>query len=299
MKSIFALVLLFALSLSGLKAQTPISVKEDSLTVGKSTMPSLTVNIPEVKYESALKSWTKELQSGTKSKLVTENNSMTIFGAKIKDVSPNPINVYSKMSYIDSTVLLSVTFEIKKDQYIERSSSETDLNKAKNYLKEFAKNEYLDVAKDQADAQDKKLHDMQKELSSLERDKSKLQKTIESDNTDITSEKQNIEVQKNELAAVSNELVEQNKQLSSPDSPDAIKKEKTDYINTLEKRQKKAQSSLESSQNKINKANNEVDKLNQEIPNNEKQQQELNEKIQVQQAITQKYDDRVKAIKSY
>lgn len=299
MKSIFTLMLLASISFIGIKAQRPVTVTDDSLTFGKSTMPGITVTIPEVKYETALKSWTKELQSGTKSKIVTENNSMSIFGAKIKEISPNPVNVYSKMANIDSAVKLTVVFELKKDQYIERSQSETDLTKAKNYLKEFAKNEYLDLAKDQADEQDKKLRDLQKDLSSLERDKSKLQKTIESDNTTITSEKQNIEVQKNELAAVSTELVEQNKQLSAPDSPDAIKKEKTDYINTLEKRQKKAQNSIESSQNKINKANNEIDKANKEIPNNEKQQQELNDKIQVQQAITQKYDDKVKTIKSY
>jgi chromosome segregation ATPase len=282
----------------GVKAQKPISVSEDTVSFGKSTMPALTVNIPEVKYETTLKSWTKELQSGTKSKLVTENNQMTIFGAKIKDVSPNPINVYSKMSNRDSSVILTVAFELKKDQYIERSSSETDLNNAKKYLKEFARSEYLDVAKDQADAQDKKLHDLQKQLSSLERDKSRLQKDIESANSTITSENQNLTVQQNELDAVSQELVEQNKQLSSPEA-DPVKKDKNDYINGLVKRQKKAQNAIESSHSKINKANNEIDKANKEIPNNEKQQQELNDKIQVQQAVAQKYDDKVKAIKSY
>ena len=80
---------------------------------------------------------------------------------------------------------------------------------------------------------------------------------------------------------------------------DPVKKDKNDYINGLVKRQKKAQNAIESSHSKINKANNEIDKANKEIPNNEKQQQELNDKIQVQQAVAQKYDDKVKAIKSY
>jgi chromosome segregation ATPase len=261
-------------------------------------MPGLSVNIPEVKYETTLKSWTKELQSGTKSKLVSENNTMSIFGAKIKEISPTPLNVYSRMINLDTVVKLTVVFELKKDQYIERSAGETDLQKAKNYLKNFAKGEYLDVAKDQEDAEDKKLRDFQKDLSSLEKDKSRLQKDIDAANSTIYNENQNIAIQKNELESVSAEIVEQNKQLSSPQA-DPVKKEKTDYLNGLEKRKKKALNAIESSQSKINKANTEIDKANAEIPKNEKMQEQLNEKIANQQAVYQKYADKTKAIKSY
>jgi hypothetical protein len=298
MKSISTLLILMSLSFIGINAQKPVTVSDDSLSFGKSNMPGITVTIPEVKYEDALKAWTRELQSGTKSKLVTENNVMSIFGAKIKEISPNPMNVYSKMVNLDSSVLLTVTFELKKDQYIERSSGETDLSKAKNYLKEFAKNEYLDVAKNQADSEDKKLRDLQKDLSSLEKDKSRLQKSIESSKSTILSENDILAIQKNELETVSAEIIEQNKQLSSPQA-DPVKKEKTDYLNDLEKRKKKALNTIESAQEKINKANNEIDKANAEIPKNEKMQDQLNEKIEAQQAVYQRYADKTKAIKSY
>jgi peptidoglycan hydrolase CwlO-like protein len=298
MKSISTLLLLVSVSFIGLNAQKPITVSDDSLTYGKSPMPGISVTIPEVKYETVLKSWTRELQSGTKSKLVTENNTMSIFGAKIKDLSPTPLNVYSKMMALDSMVKLTVVFELKKDQYIDHSTSETDLQKAKNYLKQFAKAEYLDLAKDQEDAEDKKLRDLQRDLSSLEKDKSRLQKDIESANSTIYSENQNLAIQKNELESVSAEIVEQNKQLSTPQA-DAVKKEKTDYLSGLEKRKKKALNSMESSQAKINKANNEIDKANAEIPKNEKMQDQVNNKISAQQAVYQKYADKTKAIKAY
>ncbi len=298
MKSISTLIILLSLSFIGLKAQKPITVSDDSLNFGKVTMPGITVTIPEVKYEVVLKAWTRELQSGTKSKLVTENNSMTIFGARIKDITPNPINVYSKMVNLDTSVLLTVVFELKKDQYIERASGETDLSKAKNYLKEFAKSQYLDVAKDQADAEDKKLRDLQKDLSSLEKDKSRLQRSIESSNKTIFSENENLAIQKNELQTTSDEIIEQNKLLGSP-LADQVKKEKTNYLNDLEKRKKKALKAIESSQEKINKENSEIDKANAELPKNEKMQEQLNEKIGAQQAVYQKYTDKVKTIKAY
>lgn len=298
MKSITIFVLLIAFFSMELSAQTPIRVDEDSLKLGKAVMPALTVTIPEVNYKETLKAWTKELQSGTKSKIVTDGNNLSIFGARIKEINPNPINVYSSMTTRDSMVMLTVAFEEKKDQYVERKSSETEFNNAKNYLKGFAKNEYLDVAKDQADAEDKKLHDLQKQLSSFERDKARLQKTIESANTTISSEQQNLAVQQNELTAVSNEIVDQNKLLSAPEA-DAVKKEKTDYVSGLEKRKKKAQSAIETSQDRINKANGEIDKANQEIPKNERAQTDLSEKIENQQAVVARYNNKVKTIKSY
>jgi chromosome segregation ATPase len=297
MKLISTLLVLILVSCIGTKAQKPILVSEDSINIGKNRLPALTVNIPEANYEKTLKSWTKELQSGTKSRLVTENSEMTIFGAKIKEVSPNPINVYSKLVNLDSMLKLTVVFELKKDQYIERATGESDLTKAKNYLKEFARNQYIDLVKGQIDAEDKKLRDIQRELSSLEKDKSSLQKSIQSNNKDIASEKNNILVLNNELATVSAELVEQNIQLSSI-SEGPVQKEKSDYIKGLEKRKKEALKSIEKSQNKIDKANNEIDKANLEISRNERMQTEVMDKIAKQEAVYQQFVDKLKKIKS-
>jgi chromosome segregation ATPase len=298
MKSIFILFFLLLISCTGIKAQKPILVSEDSIAFGKGKLPGLSVTIPEVNYEKTLKTWTRDLQSGTKSKLVTENNEMSIFGAKIKKVSPNPINVYSKLMNIDSGIKINVAFEVKKDKYIERSTGETDLNNAKLYLKEFARNQYIDLAKDQVDAEDKKLLDLQRDLSSLEKEKTQFQKTIESENTIIVSENDKITIQNNELASVTSEIIEQNKQLGST-SDDKTKNAKKDYINSLEKRKKKVQNMIETSQNRINKANNEIDKAYAEIPRNDKMQEQVNEKIQNQQAFLGKFTDKLKQIKSY
>jgi len=298
MKSISTLLCLVLISCVGIKAQKPILVSVDSLKFGKGMLPSLTVTIPEVNLEKTLKAWTKELQSGTKSKLLTENGEMSIFGAKIGKISPNPINVYSKMVNLDSVVKLTAAFEMKKDQYIDISTGEPGLTNAKSFLKEFAKEQYIELAKDQADAEDKKLYDFQKDLSSLEKEKTKLQKSIQSNNSDIITEKDNITVQNNELSAVSAEIIEQNKQLITMEEGN-VKKEKMNYINGLEKRKKKALNSIESSQNKINKANSEIDKANLDISTNAGMQIQANEKVVKQQAVYQTFADKLKTIKSY
>ncbi len=298
MKIKFTLAFLLMIPFTGIKAQQPLVISEDSLKIGNSLLPAITINIPEVNYEKTLKSWTRELQSGTKSKVVTENGEMSIFGAKIKDISQNPLNAYSKLTAIDSALQLSVSFELKKDQYIERRNNEADFSKASNYLKEFARSQYMDVAKDQADKEEKILHDLQKELSSLENEKSRLQRSIQSNYSTISDAKENITIQNNELTTVNTALVEQNSQLSTME-PGPAQKEKTEAIKDLEKRKKKAMNALESLENRISRANNEIDKANAEIPRNERMQEKVQDQIVAQEAVYQKYADKLKKIKSY
>jgi chromosome segregation ATPase len=298
MKLKFTLIILALIPFSGISAQKPIIVSEDTLQIGKSLVPGLSVTIPEADYEKALKTWTRDLQTATKSKVVTENGEMSIFGAKIKSISPNQINVYSKLVKLDSMLQLFASFETKKDQYIVKSTGEPEFAKAQDYLKEFAKSQYIDVAKEQADAEDKKLRNLQKELSSLENEKSKMQKGIQSDNTTIASEKENVIIQNNELNTVSAALIEQNSQLSSMEEGPA-KKEKSELIKELEKRKKKAQNSIESSQKKINKSDSDINQSTGDIPRNERMQDKVRDQIAGQEAVYQKFADKLKKIKSY
>jgi chromosome segregation ATPase len=298
MKSKFTIVLLILIPFFGIKAQQPVIVSEDSLKIGNSLIPALSVTIPEVNYEKALKVWIRDLQAGTKSKVVTENGEMQILGAKIKSISPNAINVYSKLVRLDSMLQLIASFETKKDQYIERSTGAPEYTKAYNYVKEFAKNQYLEVAKDQADFEEKKLRDLQKELSSLENEKSRMQKSIQSNNNNIISEKENITAQNNELDIVKIASVGQDSTLAAMEEGPA-KKEKANQIKDLEKRKKKALNSIESSEKKIQRANEEIDRATNEIPQNERMQEKVREQIFAQEAVYQKFADKLKRIKAY
>lgn len=297
MKSKYTIFFLILIPFFGTNAQQPINVFEDSLKIGNSLVPGLSVTIPEAEYEKVLKSWVRDLQTGTKSKVVTENSEMTIFGAKIRNISATPVNVYSKLTRLDSVLQLFASFELKKDVYIDRSSG-TEFTKAQDYMKEFAKNQYIDVAKAQADLEEKKLRDLQKELSTLENEKSRMQKSIQTDNSTILSEKDNITLQNNELNTVNIALTEQNELLATLEEGPA-KKEKAEQIKELEKRKKKALNSIESSENKISRSSSDIDRATNEIPRNEKMQENVREQIVMQEAVYQKYANKLKKIRSY
>jgi len=297
MKSKFALIILVLIPFLGISAQQQIVVVEDTLAMTKFMVPGLSVTIPEADYDKAVKAWVKDIQSGTKSKVVTEKDEMSIFGARLKNISPNPVNIYSKIIKLDSMLKLYVSVETKKDEYIEPANN-AEFIKVRDYIKEFAKNQYIDVAKVQADAEEKKLKDLQKELSSLENEKSKMLKTIQSDNGAILSAKDNITLQNNELRSVEASLKEQSSLLSGMEEGPA-QKEKASQVKDLEKRKKKALNEIDSSEKKIKKSNDAIEKANKGIPENELMQEKVREQIIMQEGVYQKYADKLKTIKSY
>ncbi len=301
MKSKFTLIVLLAFApftFTFTSAQMPIVVSEDSIRIGKSVLPALSVTIPESEFDKTLKAWIRELQAGTKSKVVTENSEMSIFGARIKSISPNPVNIYSKLDKLDSMLVLSASFETKKDEYIVGSSGAPEFAKAKDFLKEFSKVQYTDVAKDQANAEEKKLKDLERELSSLENEKSRMQKSIESNKNSIISEKENITLMNNELNTVKVARVGQDSILTSMEEGPA-KKAKAEEIKDLERRNRKAQNSIESSEKKIQRSNEDIEKATNSIPQNERMQEKVREQILQQQAVYDKYAEKLKRIKAY
>lgn len=298
MKLKTTLIILGIFSFLGINAQKPITITDDTLQIGKSVLPGMSVTIPEADYDKALKTWIRDLQTGTKSKVVTENGEMSIFGAKIRAISSNQINIYSRLVRLDSMLQLFASFETKKDQYIERSSGEPEYAKAQDFLKEFAKNQYIEVVKGQADAEEKKLRDLQKELSSLENEKSKMQKGVQSDNSTISNEKDNITLLNNELNTVNAAIIEQNSLLATMEEGPA-KKELAVQIKDLEKRKKKAQNAINSSEKKINKSDSGINQATGDIPRNERMQEKVREQIFQQEAVYQRFADKLKKIKSY
>lgn len=294
------ILLVFALLISfrGINAQKPIFVLEDSLKVGNNNYPAVSVTIPEVEYEKTLKSWIKLQESGTKSKVVDEGGKMSIFGASTKDISENTINILSDLVDRDSVLKLTAAFEIRKDVYVERSTGEAELAKAKTFLFDFAKEQYIDLVNDQVKLEENKLKDLQKELGSLERNQSGMEKDIRSGNKVISSEQDNLIVLNNELTTLSAAIIEHNTLLSSME-PGIEKDEKEKYIKNLEKQKKKTLRSIRKAENKISKAENSINDANRAIPRYDEDQDRMRRRITDQEAVLQQFVDKLNRVKAY
>jgi chromosome segregation ATPase len=295
MKTIPTLLLTLFI-LPGIFAQQPIRVYEDSISFGKKTYPGVAVTIPEANYVKLEKEWKKELEAKTKSRVVIENGEWSIFGANVKDLSPNPVNIFSKLKNQDSLVELRSVVELKKDVYVEKQSSE--MLKLETYLKEFAKSQYIETATSQLNVEEDTLRQFKKLLSEYERDESRLKDDIKSAERSIKEQEDNLSSLNADLETLSLEINNQNAQLTSM-SEGSTKDDKAKYIKELDKRKKKLGNDIGSSEKKIKKANQEIEDANKKIPDKQSLQEEMKKKIADQELVVKKYEAKLDAIKLY
>ena len=299
MKSIYFisfLVLLVAAPV--LNGQKPIKVLEDSVQFGNYIYPGFNVTIPEADFDNVLKNWIKTQENGTKSKVQTENGEMTIFGAIIKEVSPAPVNIYSRLMNEDTLSRLLVCIELKKDQYVEPASGDIQLTSAQDYLKEFAKSQYIDFVKEELSAEEKILRDLNKELGSLESSKARTQRSAKNNRNTVNAEQEKLLVKHNELSLLSNEIINKNNEMMAM-PVGAGRDAMSTQVNELEKRRKKLQKEIGKAEKKIGKAKSAIDQADRSIPRNENEQDVMKSKIDAQQAVVQRFIDKLNTIKQY
>ena len=293
-----AFLTLFIVSCVNISAQKPIKVTEDSLVFGKSKIPGFVVTIPEVEFDRTHRNWIKRLQRGTKSKVTEEFNQMSIFGSNIKDISSDPINVYSILENRDTMMLLRAAFEIRKDQYVQSDMGGGTQSKAMMFLKQFAKEQYIALVEDQVSAENKTLRDLNGELRSLQNEKSRLEKSIISNNKQITEEKDDILIWNNEVTQLSPRIMTAHDSLSLMQEGDP-KDKKSSYVRDLEKRKKKLLNSIENSEKRVARANSDIDQAKLAIPKNENEQSAYMDKISKQEVVLQSFKEKLKRVQSY
>jgi len=281
-----------------LKSQKPIKVLEDSVQIGNWLYPGFYVTIPEADYDNVLKNWVKLQETGTKSKVQTENGEMTIFGANVREISPTSVNIYSRLVNEDTVSRLLACIEIKKDEFVEPAAGDIQMTAALNFLKEFAKSQYIEVIKGQLDAEEKILRDLNRELSSLQSSKARSQKTAKNKRGTVSNEQEKLQVRHNELSMLSSEIINKNNEMM--DMPvGAGRDAMATQVKELEKRRKKLQKEISKSENKINKARSAINQADRSIPRNENEQDVLKSKIDAQQAVVQTFIDKLNNVKLY
>lgn len=299
MKNLYLIFcLVFMLPALNLRAQKPITIMEDSLFVGKFLHPGISVTIPEANYEKTLKNWVKQMESGTKSKVVTEDGMMTIFGAMLKKISPNTVNIYSKLVNQDTLNKLLVCIELKKDEYLEPAIGDAQMMSARDFLKGFAKDQYIEFIKDEIAIEEKKLKDLTGQLSSLENSYSKTQKKAGSNRSAVSKEQESLAILNAQLSQMSTDIANENAYMISMETGPE-KEAQAARIKELNKNKKKLQKEISKAESKIRKAESSIAQADESIPLNKNEQFVMQQKIDEQTAVVQKFIDKLNTVKLY
>ncbi len=280
-------------------AQRPITVREDNVTFKHGTIPGFLVTIPEVSYKKVEGTWLKLLEKGTKSKVQNDEGELTIFGALIKEIGGAPINVYSYVKDMDTVILLAASFEVKKNEYVATGGRNEETVKTRDFLMNFARDHYLELAKEQLDVEEKKLSKLEGLLKSLENEKNKLEKMIQSNNTNIASTNDQLVILRTNLTSLNDEMLAQNNEFNAMEEGDA-KAEKKKYIDDLGKQIKKTNKDIESGEKKVINMTAEIEKAQVDtIPNNLKEQEQTRKAIDEQREVANAYRAKYNNIKNY
>lgn len=272
-------------------AQNPIVVSEEEFAFGNGNVPGYAVTIPEVSYEQTLKDWVKYLESGTRSKVVEKGNNLSIFGAKVKPLSDDPVNVYSTVTNDNNGVKIQAAVEMERDRY----AGSTEYANARKYLFDFAKDQYVAVVNDQLNEEEKKLRDLEKDLNSLENDQEKMEKSSASARETIEEERQRLADLNSSLAALSPE------QYQGGDSArfTGMGAASPETVKDLEKDRKKINRDIKSAKDNIEKAEREIRENERDLPGNIDRQADARRLVEEQERVVEFHKQKLETIKEY
>jgi predicted nucleic acid-binding Zn-ribbon protein len=287
-----------AISFTGIHAQKPILLQKDSLKIGSSSFPGISVLIPEIEYTKTLNNWIRLQESRTRSKVVNESGRMSIFGANIKSVSGSPVNIFSQIFNRDTILKLTAVIEMQKDVYIEKQTDEAQFEKAKSFIFDFAKDQYAGLVNEQLRAEKKRLKDLQKELRSHQKDQSGAEKKISTLNKRISSEKDKLFTVNNELITLTSDIYRHNLQIDSLESGLA-RDEKKQIVTDLEKQKKKASREVRKSEKVISRAERSISAANSAIRMSGTTQDIVRRRISDQEMVVRQYYDKLRRVKAF
>ena len=186
-----------------LKAQEKIEVKNENITLSKGIQPGYVVLIPEAKLESVKKDWMKLIRQNTKSKAMEVGSEISIQGTIINEISDKPISVYSAIVGEYSVIRLVSIFEIDSVFFELNETNNTMENdkihkSIKDFMRNFAVDQYKNAIKDQVDNEEKK-------LSSLDNEFEAMDKQVEADRKEIIENEQEIKNAQDAIASYEKE----------------------------------------------------------------------------------------------
>jgi DNA repair ATPase RecN len=296
MKLFSYIIIPLLISTSAAKAQQPITLVADSVKLGSRYFSGFSLGIPETKAGVIKAQWIKTIEKGTKSKVYVENDEMTLFGAMLPDFYKGSINIISQIFDQDSLTSLFVSVQITRDTYVGITSVEYD--KLSKYLRNFAKQQYIEIAKEQVSVESKKLSSLEKELKSLRKSTEKSEKGIQSSNNEIITQNDNIKKMNKELEILDIKIDNASTLLSTMSDEEA-KKTKSAELKDLQKNKKSLLKNLNSAQNSISKANTAIQDYTKDIELHNATQKEMSDKINQQKIVLTSYQNKLKTIEAY
>jgi len=299
MKNILSLIgiLLVPLVLFGQKS---IEVSGANFKFGQDEYSGVQVLIPEAERELVENMWIKEIEKRTKSKVSqAHQGEITIFGAFIKSIGEDPVNIYSQIIPRDSIVELNACIELKRNEFITEELYESEFNELKIFMHNFGKEAYLDEVEEQVKAEENVLKELEKELKKLQSEKESLEKKISKNEHNITVSDDDIRIFDADIAVKNEEIARVKVRMGSVGDDAVLKETLESELKDLEKEKKKMQNDVKKEKKKIVGYESDIDNIKLEIPALVEQQNLKMQEIEQQRTNVNLFENKLTTISNY
>lgn len=280
------------------KAQTNIVVEETSRAFSKGEQPSFLVTIPQAKLKEVEKEWIKYIRKDSKGKPETINGEVWMPGAVVKNISPDPINIYSRLTETQEGVILTAWIAITDVAFVSKQLNTDQDLAAQNYVRNFAVEQYKAAVKSELKDEQDKLKKLENELDGLIKDEEKSVKKISEHKRSIERNEAAIVTSKNDQKLKAEQVANQKRVVEQlRNTPGDAFKEAEKTLKKMEDEQRK----LEKDNEKLNR---DIDNWNKDIRSEErgieksKQDQRLKrEEIEKQKNVVNEVQRKLNGIK--
>jgi hypothetical protein len=296
-------LLLAFLSVSlSVSSQDDIFVTKVKETMSQGEQPGYLVIIPQARLEVVKKEWARIISKEVKSKPIEIEHEIHLNGAIAEEISPDPINIYSLLTDVDSSIHLVAFYEIDSgfffdpETYPDNLVSNKIFNGIQNYMRRFAAEQYIVAVEDELEIEEDKLKELNKELSGMKKEKEKMEKAIKEEEQNIIKADEEINILLNQKEQQL-EVIEEKRISASLLIDKEVKKEAKAEVKILEKERKKADRNIEKLEKAKVTSKNKIKENEQDIDENMKDQEALVAKIEAQELVIEQVELKLKGIK--
>ncbi len=282
-------------------SQVVFEVGIEKRDMSKGNQMSYMIDIPQADLETVQKNWIKLLQEETKEKAVITDHEIFIKGTMAKEVVQKPINIYSFVYKVDSSIRIYSFYEIDS-VFFEYSGEETDIagekmyNGITNFKRKFAVEQYIIAVKGEMEEEQNILKTLQSDLKKLEKENESLHKEIKENEQNIAEANDELGLldADNERLLVS--LTSQRASVASI-SDSELKKEANKELKSLESEKKKVGNRIEKEQKDIVEFESDIKSCKKEIDKNLDLQEEKKMEIILQEELIKSVTAKLEGIK--
>lgn len=277
-------------------AQEEISVKIEDKKFYDAEAIAYVVEIPQAKYKDVERSWAKYIKGSPKEKVIKDKGIYSVEKKYLPKISPDSLDLNSYLKEYDGQIVLAVSFKLN-GKYISDNSDDEKHIPARNYVRQFAVEQYQNAVKEELYEEKKKYDKLAADLAALLKANDNNKDAIKQHKRDIEENKDLITLNEMDQSSkvlqiqVQKELVYKLVNSVGDEQKDAQKK-----LKEMEREFKQLQSRKNSLHSKIDNLESQIRRKEREITVNEKNQKLLRLEKDDQEYIYRKVEKKLARI---